>query len=39
MYIKKDKWIVVSVSGLNAVYYEYIVLIKNGKGVVLMKGI
>ncbi|EIN15472.1 Methionine aminopeptidase [Mycoplasmopsis agalactiae 14628] len=39
VYVKKDKWTVVSASGLNAAHYEHTVLIKNGKGVVLTKGI
>ncbi|WP_338822905.1 type I methionyl aminopeptidase [Mycoplasmopsis felifaucium] len=36
---KKDKWTVVSAEGKNAAHYEHTVLIKNGKGVVLTKGI
>lgn len=39
VYVKKDKWTVVSASGLNTAHYEHTVLIKNGKGVVLTKGI
>ncbi|OAB48649.1 type I methionyl aminopeptidase [Mycoplasmopsis gallinarum] len=36
---KKDGWTIVSASGLNNAHYEHTVLIKNGKGVVLTKGI
>ncbi|KKB27071.1 Methionine aminopeptidase [Mycoplasmopsis meleagridis] len=37
--LKKDGWTVVSASGLNSAHYEHTVLIKNGKGIVLTKGI
>lgn len=37
--IKSDKWTVVSATGLNNAHYEHTVLIKNGKGIVLTKGI
>lgn len=37
--VKKDKWTVVSASGLNSAHYEHTVLIKNGQGVILTKGI
>ncbi|WP_027120691.1 type I methionyl aminopeptidase [Mycoplasmopsis lipofaciens] len=37
--VKKDKWTVVSASGLNSAHYEHTVLIKDGKGVILTKGI
>ncbi|ADV34737.1 type I methionyl aminopeptidase [Mycoplasmopsis fermentans] len=37
--VKKDKWTVVSASGLNAAHYEHTVLIKDGKGIILTKGI
>ncbi|MBZ4226973.1 type I methionyl aminopeptidase [Mycoplasma tauri] len=39
IYVKKDKWTVVSAEHLNSAHYEHTVLIKNGKGVVLTKGI
>ncbi|VEU77834.1 type I methionyl aminopeptidase [Mycoplasmopsis columbinasalis] len=38
-YIKPDGWTVVAKSGLNSSHYEHTVLIKDGKGVVLTKGI
>ncbi|WP_029513783.1 type I methionyl aminopeptidase [Mycoplasmopsis primatum] len=37
--VKKDKWTVVSAEHLNAAHYEHTVLIENGYGVVLTKGI
>ncbi|WP_406617490.1 type I methionyl aminopeptidase [Mycoplasmopsis adleri] len=37
--LKKNRWTVVSVEKKNAAHYEHTVLIKNGKGVVLTKGI
>lgn len=37
--IKSDGWTIVSASGLTNSHYEHTVLIKNGKGVVLTKGI
>ncbi|AWX70276.1 type I methionyl aminopeptidase [Mycoplasmopsis anatis] len=37
--ILKDGWTVVSTDGSNTAHYEHTVLIKNGKGVVLTKGI
>ncbi|MBU4690119.1 type I methionyl aminopeptidase [Mycoplasma sp. ES3157-GEN-MYC] len=36
---KSDGWTVVSASGLNNAHYEHTVLIKDGKGVILTKGI
>ncbi|BAW18073.1 type I methionyl aminopeptidase [Mycoplasmopsis bovigenitalium] len=37
--MKSDGWTIVSASGLTNSHYEHTVLIKNGKGVVLTKGI
>ncbi|EGV00358.1 type I methionyl aminopeptidase [Mycoplasmopsis columbina] len=37
--VKKDKWTVVSASGLKSAHYEHTVLIKDGQGVILTKGI
>lgn len=37
--VLKDKWTVVSKDGKNTSHYEHTVLIKNGKGIVLTKGI
>ncbi|VEU75134.1 Methionine aminopeptidase [Mycoplasmopsis maculosa] len=37
--VLKDKWTVVSRDGKNTSHYEHTVLIKNGKGIVLTKGI
>lgn len=37
--IKSDGWTIVSASGLTNSHYEHTVLIKNGRGVVLTKGI
>ncbi|WP_406614893.1 type I methionyl aminopeptidase [Mycoplasmopsis hyopharyngis] len=39
IYVEEDQWTVVSASGKNASHYEHTILIKNGKGVVLTKGI
>ncbi|MCU4706385.1 type I methionyl aminopeptidase [Mycoplasma sp. CSL7503-lung] len=39
IYIKNDGWTVVSEDGTNTAHYEHTVLIKNGKGVILTKGI
>ncbi|WP_029512827.1 type I methionyl aminopeptidase [Mycoplasmopsis iners] len=36
---KKDGWTIVSASGLNSAHYEHTVLIKDGRGIVLTKGI
>ncbi|QSF13901.1 type I methionyl aminopeptidase [Mycoplasma sp. Mirounga ES2805-ORL] len=37
--VKRDRWTVFSPSGKKTAHYEHTVLIKNGKGVVLTKGI
>lgn len=37
--VLRNKWTVVSASGKNAAHYEHTVLIKDGKGVILTKGI
>ncbi|MCT4469851.1 type I methionyl aminopeptidase [Mycoplasma sp. HS2188] len=37
--VKRDQWTVVSASGLTNAHYEHTVLIKDGKGVILTKGI
>lgn len=39
IYVLEDEWTVVSASGKNSSHYEHTILIKDGKGVVLTKGI
>lgn len=39
IFLLEDDWTVVSASGKNASHYEHTILIENGKGVVLTKGI